>query len=141
MLGLLSAFPRQQWLRERAPILRYRYGTCLCSYLYFNWCLMMELKLKHIAWTRWTVTYRQNYCRGYGTLPLSTLRQHRLSSSSPSFEKMSPCTRRTNGRVYKNPRIILLWFPLRLMQEWLLSRICKMELSDTQPSWDQMQKQ
>jgi len=40
MLGLLFAFPRQQWLRERAPMLRYTYVTCLCFYMYFNWCLM-----------------------------------------------------------------------------------------------------
>jgi hypothetical protein len=42
MLGLLFALPRQQWLRERASMLRYTYVTCLYSHIYFNLCLMME---------------------------------------------------------------------------------------------------
>ena len=129
MLGLIFAFPRQQWLRERAPLLRYTYVTCLCSYMYFNWCLLMEFKPKHVVRTRSAVKYCLNFCHDYGPLPVSTLRQHRLSSSVPSFEKMSPFTQRTNGRVYKNPRLILLWIPLLLMQEWLLSRICWIKLS------------
>jgi hypothetical protein len=34
---ILSAFPRQQWLRERASMLRYTYPSCLLQ-LYKNWC-------------------------------------------------------------------------------------------------------
>jgi hypothetical protein len=33
---ILIAFPRQQWLRERASILRYTYVSCLVKNKYFT---------------------------------------------------------------------------------------------------------
>ena len=126
--------------RQRPFVMLYVHGL-FCSYMYFNLCLVMEFKPQHVPRTRSTIKCCLNYCHDYGSHPLSALRQHSLTSSSHSFGKMSPFTRRTNGRVYRNPRLILLWIPLRLMQQWLLSRICCVEPSDMQLSWDQSQKQ
>jgi len=33
---ILAAFPRQRWLRERAPLLRYTYITCLGAVIYMT---------------------------------------------------------------------------------------------------------
>jgi hypothetical protein len=38
--AILTAFPRQQWLRERASVLRYAYIACLVFIIYcLNICL------------------------------------------------------------------------------------------------------
>jgi len=40
---ILIAFPRQQWLRERASMLRYTYIACLCLFQFFINCSNKEI--------------------------------------------------------------------------------------------------